>query len=112
MEKRLARLERLAWFMDQAIPLPGGFRIGIDGLIGLIPGIGDTVGGLISLTIVVEAKRLGAPTGLLLRMLWKIFVEWIIGCIPLVGDLFDFGFKSNSKNVALLRKHLEDRGWI
>lgn len=97
-----ARLKRLAWLLDSAIPLPGGYRIGLDGLIGLVPGLGDVVAALLSSYIVVEAARLRVPASVLLRMGLNVALELIIGAVPVAGDLFDFAFKANERNVRLL----------
>lgn len=102
------RLERLAWLLDESIPLPGGFRIGFDSVIGLIPGIGDGVGLATSTYILTEAWRAGAGKLLLLRMMVNIVIEAIVGAVPIVGDLFDMAWKSNSRNVALMRQHMGD----
>jgi Domain of unknown function (DUF4112) len=102
------RLRRLAWLLDSSIPLPGGYRIGLDGLIGLVPGIGDAAGALASSYIVVEAGRLGASKALLLRMGFNVFLETLIGAIPVAGDLFDFVYKANLRNLALLERHVRD----
>ena len=95
---------RLAWLLDECIPLPGGYRIGIDGLIGLVPGAGDAAGAAISMAIVAAAGRRGVPTAVLLRMMANIFIELVIGAIPLVGDLFDFAWKANSRNLGLMER--------
>lgn len=102
------RLRRLAWLLDSSIPLPGGYRIGLDGLIGLVPGIGDAAGALASSYIVVEAGRLGASKALLLRMGFNVFIETLIGAIPFAGDLFDLVYKANLRNLALLERHVRD----
>lgn len=102
------RLRRLAWLLDSSIPLPGGYRIGLDGLIGLVPGIGDAAGALASSYIVVEAGRLGASKPLLLRMGFNVFLETLIGAIPFAGDLFDFVYKANLRNLRLLERHVRD----
>jgi hypothetical protein len=93
--------------LDSIIPLPGGYRIGIDGLLGLIPGIGDIAGGVASSYIIIESARLGASTTTLLRMVFNVLVESIIGLIPFLGDLFDFVWKANEKNTALMEKQLQ-----
>jgi hypothetical protein len=103
---RLKRLRSLSRLLDSAIPLPGGYRIGLDGLIGLIPGIGDVAGGVASSYIIIESARLGASTSTLLRMVYNVLLESIIGLIPVFGDLFDFAWKANEKNMALLDKQL------
>jgi hypothetical protein len=106
--ERVKRLRTLAWLMDNSIPLPGGFRIGIDAIIGLVPGFGDAIGALISAYIVNEARSMGAPRSVLLRMMSNVMIETVIGAIPFVGDLFDAGFKANSRNLALLAQYQLD----
>ncbi len=101
------RLRRLAWLLDSAIRLPGGFRIGFDGLIGLVPGAGDLLAALLSSYIVIEAARLKAPSSVLMRMVGNIALELGIGLVPVVGDLFDFVFKANMRNVQLLETYLD-----
>ena len=101
--RRLDRLQRVGWLLDNSIPIPGTrFRLGIDQLIGLVPGIGDLIGGLLSLYIIVEASRMGVPRGLLARMGWNVAIDTLVGEIPILGDLFDIGFKANIRNLALL----------
>ena len=101
------RLRRLAWLLDSSIRLPGGFRIGVDGVIGLVPGVGDLVAALLSSYIVIEAARMRVGGSVLMRMVGNIALEVGIGVIPLVGDLFDFVFKANTRNVKLLETYLE-----
>lgn len=105
---RLKRLRSLAWLLDNSIPLPGGFRIGLDAVIGLVPGIGDAIGALFSAFILNEARLLGAPRSVLMRMSGNVLIETIVGSIPLAGDLFDMGFKANMRNIALLERHRFD----
>jgi Domain of unknown function (DUF4112) len=103
------RLRRLAWLLDDVIRVPGTrIRFGLDPLIGLIPGLGDVLGAIVSSYIVVEAARQGIPRSTLLRMAWNVLLEAAIGVIPLVGDLFDAGWKANQRNVALLERYLTD----
>lgn len=106
IETNLRRLDKIAWYLDQSIGIPGGFRIGLDGLIGLIPGVGDILTFSVSSYIVNEARRLGAPKTLLIKMIWNISLETIIGIIPFFGDLFDFYYKANIRNITLLRNWL------
>lgn len=102
------RLRRLAWFLDSSIRLPYiDYRIGADGIIGLIPGLGDTVGALLSSYIVLEAAKLGASKSVLLRMALNIAIETIVGIVPIVGDLFDMAWKANLRNVRLLDSYLK-----
>jgi len=99
-----ARLERLAWFLDSSVPVPGTrWSLGFDSLIGLIPGIGDAVGAAISLYLVFEAHRLGVSRATLLRMLGNVGLEVVVGAVPVIGDLFDAYFKANQRNVDLIR---------
>jgi hypothetical protein len=103
------RLERLAWILDSSVPLPGtSFRIGLDGLIGLIPGIGDAAGSVVSSYIIAEAARMGVPKSTLIRMAFNVLVEALIGMIPFIGDLFDFAWRANNRNVQLLQAHAQD----
>lgn len=93
--------------LDNAISIPGlGYRIGLDPLIGLLPGGGDLMTGLISIYIVAEAARLGVPAATLGRMGVNILLELIVGTLPMVGDLFDVVWKANAQNVALLENHI------
>jgi hypothetical protein len=96
-------IERLAWIMDGSIPLPGGFRIGLDPIIGLIPGVGDLIGTVVSSAIVLQAQRAGIPKATLMRMIANVGIDAVIGAVPIVGDLFDFAFKANAKNLELYR---------
>lgn len=98
---------RLAYLLDSAFRVPGtDWRVGWDSILGLIPGAGDVVTGSVSLWIILEARRLGAPRHLCARMLWNILLDTVVGTIPLLGDIFDAGFKANLKNVALLEAFL------
>lgn len=106
---RLERLDRLASLLDNSIRVPGTkWRVGIDGLIGLIPGVGDVLGALISGYIVTQAARAGASVSVLLRMGLNIVLETLVGSVPVIGDLFDFAYKANLRNVRLLRGHVVD----
>ena len=102
-QRRLERLRRIGFLLDNSIGIPGTrFRLGLDALIGLVPGIGDLVGGLLSLYIIVEAHRMGVPRSVLARMGWNVAIDTLAGEVPILGDLFDIGFKSNQRNLALL----------
>lgn len=96
---------RLSRLLDSAIPLPGGFRIGLDGILGLIPGVGDAIGGFLSLLILHEAYKRRVPKMILLRMLLNVLIDAVIGSVPVLGDIFDFFWKANSKNVQLLEDY-------
>lgn len=98
--RRLAVLARL---MDNAFKLPGlGVRIGLDPLLGLVPGAGDVLTALISLYIVYEGVRFGATRGQVARMLANIAIDLVIGAVPILGDVFDIAFKANTRNLAIL----------
>jgi Domain of unknown function (DUF4112) len=105
-ERVLRRLEALGSLLDSRFRLPGGFRFGLDPLIGLVPGVGDGISAIISLYIVLEAYRLGASRGTLARMLLNVGLDLGVGIIPIIGDVADFAFKSNRRNLDLLRRHL------
>ena len=107
-ERKLGpELDSLARWMDSAFEIPGtGVRFGLDAIIGLIPGIGDTVTSFVSLYILHAASRYGVARVTLLRMAMNIGIDWLFGAIPLVGDAFDVYWKANLKNVALLRRHV------
>ncbi|MEY2573230.1 MAG: hypothetical protein QOJ87_1443 [Verrucomicrobiota bacterium] len=96
----------LAYIMDDVVRVPGTtFRFGLDPLLGLIPGIGDTSSALVSAIALVQAVRVGVPKILLMRMAANIFVNEIIGVVPVVGDAFSFWFKSNARNYEILKHH-------
>ena len=99
-------LETLAWLMDRSIPL-GRWSIGLDGLLGLIPGAGDTLGALVSAAIVARAATSGLPRSAVARMALNVLIDTLLGAIPLAGDVFDFAFKANSRNLQIFREALE-----
>jgi Domain of unknown function (DUF4112) len=105
----IADVEALARWLDYAFVLPGGFRFGLAGIIGLIPGLGDVFDGLVSLYIVIRAIQLGIPRVAITRMLVNVGIEALAGAVPLIGDLFDVVFKANRRNYRLLQEHLSER---
>ena len=110
---RLQRLETMAHRMDSAIRIPViGLRVGYDSIIGLIPCVGDILTLAPSAWIIIEAKRMGAAPHVIGRMVANTATDTLVGMIPLIGDLFDATFKSNRKNVAILRDHLERKGAV
>ena len=108
----VVRLEALAKLMDGAFVIPGtNIRMGLDGLIGLVPVAGDMISGLISTYMIWEARQLGAPRWLIARMLANTLLDTTVGAIPVLGDAFDVLFRANMKNMALLRRHVEKKGF-
>jgi hypothetical protein len=104
----LARLDALATLMDSAITVPGTrLRVGLDSVIGLVPGIGDLASALISSYIVWEARQLGLPRWKIARMMGNVALDTTIGAIPLLGDVLDVFYKSNRRNLKILRDHLD-----
>ncbi len=113
MQARQRRLEKLARLLDASIRVPGtSFRVGADGLIGLIPGIGDAATAAISLYLIAEAQQMGARKTTLFKMMWNAGIDAVLGAIPILGDLFDFAHKANLKNVRLLEREMERQGAI
>ncbi|MBO0905700.1 DUF4112 domain-containing protein [Jiella sonneratiae] len=111
--RRLRRVARVARLMDTAIRIPGtGISFGGDSIVGLVPGVGDAATAMVSLWIVNEARRLGLPAHKLARMLANVGIDTFGGAIPLVGDVFDFFFKSNRKNLAIILDHFGEDGLI
>jgi hypothetical protein len=107
-EGTLARLEWLSWFTDSAIRIPGTSRsFGADGLLSIVPGAGSLAGTGISLYLLAEAVRHGAPLPLLMRMGGNVAADMVLGAIPVIGFAFDMVFKANQRNLHLLREHMK-----
>lgn len=103
----LNRLRQISHVLDNAIPIPGlGTRVGLDPILGLLPGGGDVLTGLVSVYIVFEAAKMGLPAQTLGRMGFNILLDVLSGTVPVLGDLFDVTWKANSQNVALIEKHV------
>ena len=108
--RALERQKRLAYWLDDRFRIPIiGWRLGLDGIIGLVPGIGDAATTLLALYIVNEARRLGVPPAKLAKMGVNVGVDTLVGLVPLVGDLADLRWKANRRNVNLLIEHLESQ---
>lgn len=102
------RLRDLARLLDEAIRIPGtNIRIGLDALLGLLPGGGDVAGGLLSGLIILQAARDGAPATVLGRMLGNVALDVVAGAVPLLGDIFDVAWRANSRNIRLLQSWRE-----
>ena len=107
-EQRLARLDALAKLLDVAFIVPGtNIRYGIDGLIGLIPVVGDIITTAISLWLVREARALGAPWHITARMLGNVALDGVVGLVPVAGDAFDVMFRANVRNVRMLKRWMD-----
>lgn len=107
-ERRIALMARM---LDDLVTIPGTRqRFGVDSVVGLIPGIGDLASAAVGAWIIVEASRFKLPGVVLARMVINTVIDFLIGAIPLLGDLFDVVFKSNSRNLALFRRHATDPG--
>ncbi len=103
---RLRRLSSIARLMDTAVAIPfTRVRIGADSVLGLLPGVGDAAGTLVSLYLVNEARRLGVPRAKLGQMLANVGVDFVGGAVPLLGDIFDVYFKSNRRNIDVVLNH-------
>lgn len=108
-EATLGRLEWLAWFTDSAVRIPGTRRtLGADSLLSLVPGAGTFLGSGLSLYLLAEALRHGAPPRLLTRMGLNIAADTAVGAVPILGFFFDMFFKANQRNLSLLRAHLQE----
>jgi len=104
----ISGIRQLARLLDAAIRVPGtNVRFGLDAILGLIPGAGDVAGGILSTFIIVQAARLGAPRSVLARMVMNVAIDSVVGAVPILGDLFDVGWKSNTRNAALLERYAE-----
>jgi hypothetical protein len=111
IDAAVLRVEALARLMDSAFEIPGTkIRMGLDGLIGLVPVIGDLLSALISSYIIWEAKNLGVSKFTLWRMTGNMAIDTVVGAVPFLGDAFDVAFKTNLKNLTLLKRHLEKNG--
>jgi hypothetical protein len=103
----LSRARILTRLLDSAARVPGtNFRFGLDPLLGLIPGLGDMTGAALSGYLVLLASRHGAPRAVIVRMLGNVAIDTVVGTMPVLGDLFDAGWKSNTRNLALLERHV------
>jgi len=103
------RAARIAHVLDDLVRIPGTRRrVGLDALLGLVPGLGDWVPLLVSLDLIVSAARLGAGPSVLVRMGVNVLLDAVAGSVPVLGDLFDLAWKANSRNLSLLRQHVRD----
>jgi hypothetical protein len=106
-EEQLAHLEWLADLLDSRFVLPGtNIRFGLDGVIGMVPVVGDILSALISFYLISQASRLGLSPWVKLRMTWNVALDTLVGVIPVLGDMFDVSYKSNRRNIALAKRYL------
>lgn len=104
---KVNRLRSLSHLLDNAIPIPGtGYRIGLDPILGLLPGGGDTITGALGAYIIIEAARMGLPRKVIGEMVGNIIFDSVVGIVPVLGDFFDVTWKANVRNIALLEQHL------
>jgi hypothetical protein len=108
-ERTRRRVATLAWLLDSAFPIPGTrFRIGLEPIVGLVPGIGDVLSGAVGGYIVLEALAAGVPRIVVARMAANVLLDMTVGAIPLLGDAFDFVYKSNTRNLRLFERYAVD----
>lgn len=105
------RLEQMVRLLDSALPIPGtSLRVGLDPILGLmLPAVGDAVGGFVSLGVLFLAVQYRVPAPIIRRMVANVAVDIAVGSIPVVGDVFDFGWKANDRNFVLLMEHRGDQ---
>jgi hypothetical protein len=110
LPKDLVALRKFAFYMDEAFTIPGtNFKVGLDAVLGLIPGVGDVIGALMSTWIVIGALRHRVPAKIIGRMVLNIAIDLFFGAVPVAGDVFDFLYEENVKNMRLLEKHRDRR---
>ena len=104
--QRIEALRRISTLLDSAFVVPGtNYRIGLDPVLGLVPGLGDLVSPLFTIGILWQSHELGLPRIVQLRMIFNVAIDTVVGAVPLLGDLFDFAWKANDMNLALLEQH-------
>ena len=106
-EQKVAHLRGLARFLDDAIPLPGtNYRVGVEPIIGLVPGVGDFFGMTLSAYIILRAADLGVSKTTIVRMIINLAIDGVFGSLPIVGDLFDIVWKANLRNIAIVEAEI------
>jgi hypothetical protein len=102
-------LRKVAQLLDSAFAVPGtNYRVGLDPILGLVPGLGDLVSPLFTIGILWQARELALPRVVQFRMIFNVAIDSVVGAVPLVGDLFDFAWKANNKNMALLEQYAQE----
>jgi C4-dicarboxylate transporter len=109
-QRQIAQLETLAHWLDDVFRVPGTrLRFGLDGVIGLIPGVGDAATGALAAYLAVRAREMGLPMSVVLRMAANVGLDLAVGTIPVAGDVFDVAFKANRRNIELFKRELAKR---
>ena len=104
--RRLEALRQVARLLDSAFVVPGTrFRVGLDPLFGLVPGLGDLASPLFALVVLWQSRDFGVPRVVQLRMIFNVAIDALAGLLPVAGDAFDFAWKANDRNIALLERH-------
>lgn len=104
--QRLELLRRVSRLLDSALEVPGtSIRFGLDPILGLIPGLGDLVSPLFTIGVIWQARELGIPRVVQMRMVFNVAIDAVLGVVPVAGDLFDVAWKANDMNLALLERH-------
>ena len=102
----LEALRQVSRLLDSAVQVPGTtYRVGLDPVLGLVPGFGDLVSPLFTIAVLWNARRLDVPKVVQLRMVFNVAVDALVGVVPVLGDLFDVAWKANDRNMALLERH-------
>jgi Domain of unknown function (DUF4112) len=105
----LEALRKVAQILDSAFVVPGtSYRVGLDPILGLVPGLGDLVSPLFTIGILWQARELALPRIVQLRMIFNVAIDSLVGAVPVLGDLFDFAWKANTMNLALLERHAQE----
>jgi uncharacterized protein DUF4112 len=109
----LKRIDVLSQLFDTAFILPGSnVRFGIEALLRLVPGIGDLVASSLSAYLLYEAHRLEVPSHIFARLVANVAIEGVVGTVPLIGDLFDVGFRANRRNLKILTAYFQEQGLV
>jgi hypothetical protein len=110
---RLARIRALARFLDDSLPVPGtNYRVGFDGIVGLVPVVGDAISAFLAAYLIREAAQMGVPRRIIVRMGFNLAVDFLGGAVPIAGDAFDLIWKANKKNLKLLENWLAAQGFL
>lgn len=107
LQDTLRRLDALAWFLDSAVRVPGTpIRVGADAVLNVVPGLGPLTAKVLAAYIIFEARRLGVPASTMARMFGHLGVDFLIGIVPFAGWVADVFYRSNQRNMAILREHI------